>query len=189
MLHPAQHLAAAIIASEKAQAGDGDMNTTSVHGRRGMHAIVMGETLAFLLHPATPELPALLKTEAFTLLSTSAPVFGGNLKALLGGSGSSAGGGGAAEAARKRQQAVWEERATKTQAFQKLTDLTGLAPVKNALFELAEQVGGLLEKRGPSCLKKEGQAVEAKGGASCVRGEESTNYLHVAAPKCHSLRR
>ena len=102
--------------------------------QRSLHAAAMAQALAFLLHPAAPQMPAALRTEAQGLLATHAPFFG-DPRGMLG-----AGAGGGAAGSEARREALWAARAEKTPGFGKLAELTGLAAVKSALCALAEQV-------------------------------------------------
>ncbi|PNH08303.1 NFX1-type zinc finger-containing protein 1 [Tetrabaena socialis] len=123
--HPAEHLAAAM---QPRRAAD-------PLAQRTADARAAGQALAYLLHPETAQLPSALRDEALRLLRELAPSLSGPMvpaAAAAGGSASGAGGGG--------QPAGWVERARRSASLSKLLQLTGLAPVKQAMFDLAAAV-------------------------------------------------
>jgi hypothetical protein len=131
--NPVQHLAAALQNVQLARELTGK-DLVAVVRRRALHAAAVGEALGFLLHPTATSLPAAQRDEALAVLAPSAPLFG-DLRAAVAAANTS---GSSSDA--KRQQVAWDERAKISKAFFTLLTLTGLMPVKTALFELAEEV-------------------------------------------------
>lgn len=131
--HPAQHLADALSLNRRAEQEAGrDLNVLT---RRGAdNARAAGEALAFLLHPVAAQLPRSLTDRAFKVLSKCAALLGEYRNAATV---SSASGDGSSLLSKK--VAAWERRGEKTPSFKKLLALTGLAPVKQALANLADK--------------------------------------------------
>ena len=135
--HPAQHLASALVLDQRGEVEAGK-DQVALARRGASNAQAAGEALAFLLHPAAAQLPQPLHARALALLSKCTAVLGDYRAAAAVG----AGNGGAAAAESARKQSAWERRAEKTTSFKKVLALTGLAPVKQALAELADKVRG-----------------------------------------------
>lgn len=141
----AQHLAAALAAQNSLKQGTGNESAAFLR-RTSLSAQSTGEALAFLLHPGSSDLPSPLRDEAWALLSSGIQALSGiSLSAPSGGSldstGSNALAGKPSSApGPAAANPAWQQRAKKTPSFQKLLDLAGLEPVKEALSDLADQV-------------------------------------------------
>lgn len=137
--HPAEHLAAAMTAAlpQGSTAGPSP-SATQLLRQRADAARCVGCALTYLLHPAGSQLPAALREEAFTLLRE----FGGLMVGpKLGPAAGLNGGGGAGGDDRTADPTHWQEHAKRSPALSKLLKLTGLTPVKRAMFEVAAAVG------------------------------------------------
>lgn len=132
--HPAQHLASALALDQQGEVEAGK-DRVALARRGATNAQAAGEALAFLMHPAAAQLPQPLHARALALLSKCAATLGDYRAAAA-----AVNGGTAAEGALARKQGAWERRAEKTASFKKVLALTGLAPVKQALAELADKV-------------------------------------------------
>ncbi|GFR50032.1 hypothetical protein Agub_g12193 [Astrephomene gubernaculifera] len=125
------HLAAALMAvQQRAGAAGPARDIATVQLQRTADARAAGSALAYLLHPLSGQLPAVLREEALGLLREMAPVLSGPLRP----------GPSAAAPSSSSKQLQWEARAKSSPALSKLLQLTGLAPVKQAMFQLAAMV-------------------------------------------------
>lgn len=176
LAHPAQHLADAVAAAREAAAAAGPELAAASEARR-LHGRAAAAALLFLLHPASQHLPASLGDEARAVLAGSAKalVSGAAAAAVAGASGGSGGGGGGGSGA--GQKAAWQQRAAKTASFAKALALIGLAPVKQALSNLADQVcvgwggvgvGGHIEGTGVGGLRGEGVGSRVQARRLCL---------------------
>jgi hypothetical protein len=159
--HAVLHLTQALISHQKAQAVKGqDLKSMSL--RTAAYSKAAGQALAFLLHPdsgttasspvggdnigsrkeaanAKGAIPPNLLVKASEILSQSSEMMGSFSAASLGakgaGSGNTSSGAGSTD-----MPALWGERASKSNCFKKLLELTGLKPVKQAMCEVADKV-------------------------------------------------
>ncbi len=105
----------------------------AMSGKAASHAQAAGHALAFLLHPGTSQQLTALRGMALSLLLRNATLLG-DFRALAAAA--------AADGQKSASQpnAAWERRAEKSAAFRKVLHLTGLAPVKQALADIADKV-------------------------------------------------
>lgn len=129
-----KHLASAVATSSQAVA-EPPASVTEYSSWRAAHGRAAGHALAFLLHPCAPQLAGGPTEEARSVFGRSAAVLASPTPAPGGSSSSAA-------AQRQQRQADWQERAKRSPALQKLLALTGLGPVKQAMFQLADLVRG-----------------------------------------------
>jgi hypothetical protein len=137
--HPAAHLADAMAASKQPVGAvrGGSARAPGLSEQAKQRARAAGHALSCVLHPATPtELPRGLAPDVLSLLHDGLASLG-DYSAVAAASG--ARGGGASSA----PPVEWVERAAKTPSFKELLDMTGLQDVKQALFNLAAQVGAI----------------------------------------------
>ncbi|KAG2495742.1 hypothetical protein HYH03_006339 [Edaphochlamys debaryana] len=124
--HPAQHLADALAAtSRRTPAGSAQAEAT-------------GAALAFLLHHDSAALPSSLHNLALGIFRDGALALMVPTQAIPSRSSSDASGGGGGDA--DVLQPKWEAWAKKSPSMAQLMALTGLAPVKRAMVELAAAV-------------------------------------------------
>ena len=173
--HPAQHLASALVLDQHGEVEAGK-DQVALSRRGASNAQAAGEALAFLLHPAAAQLPQPLHARALALLSKCTAVLGDYRAAAA----VVAGNGGAAAAEGARKQSAWERRAEKTASFKKVLALTGLAPVKQALAELADKVRGeSVLRRLHHCLHAPVKIRSGTGRSGPVRGRGSWFSLNI----------
>ncbi|KAG2492324.1 hypothetical protein HYH03_009275 [Edaphochlamys debaryana] len=143
--HPAQHLADALDAAAgrtPSPLGGGTGAVSAGVAAGAALAQATGAALAFLLHPAAAALPPALHAEAQRLFREGAPGLMGPASVTqaaagsAGGSTGADGGGGGGGG----QRSKWEAWAKKSDSMAALMALTGLAPVKQAMVELAAGV-------------------------------------------------
>ncbi len=127
--HPLKHLADALVAG----ASLAGAAANDAYAQRAAASRAAAGALAFMVHPVSAQLPAGLRDTALRLFSSAAPtLMGPALPAAGSGSGGGGSGGQMDEARRKRVAA--------SPALTKLQGLTGLEPVKRAMYQLAAAV-------------------------------------------------
>ncbi len=136
-MHPLQHLSRALAANAGSAAARPNTVTARLQ-QRSADAQAVGHALAFLLHPATDQLPAGLLQEARQVLAGRAGGLSSSMAVQMAAGPSAPGGGpGGSSAA---QQAGFAKRAQGSKALGQLVGLVGLGPVKEQLLALRDQV-------------------------------------------------
>ncbi len=133
-VHPLQHLSAALAGPSQGGSPAPSAAAARVQQRQD-DAQVVGQALAFLLHPATAQLPASLAQEALQVLEDrAARLSAGAAAAQTSGAGPSP--------SAAAQRTGFEQRAQGSKALSQLVGMVGLQPVKEQLLSLADQVRG-----------------------------------------------
>ena len=147
-----QHVASALAAPGAITSRRASSAAPSAAEAREADAAAVGHAIAYLLHPATaasaddgiattatvPRLPSKLSEEAWQVVSSKGKgvLTAGPLLATAAGSGS--GGGGVS----RQKAAERQERSKGSKALTELLQMVGLEPVKQQMFNLADQVRG-----------------------------------------------
>lgn len=128
-----QHLTNALmLASPRQSTQKSAPNQAAVNKWRRSHAQAAGEALAFLLHDGTAQLPLALRDEALGILKQCGVQLAQPM-ALPPSSGS-------LDSKVRAQQRDFAEPSKARASLKELVGLIGLAPVKSALCDLADQV-------------------------------------------------
>ena len=135
IMNPLQHLCAARGGPNQGRSAAPSAAAARVQQRQE-DAQVVGQAVAFLLHPDTAQLPASLAREALQVLANRAARLSPGAGAA---STQTAGAGPRPSAA--AQRASFEQRAQGSKALSQLVGMVGLQPVKEQLLGLADQVG------------------------------------------------